>query len=99
MKKTTTFQTSIRTVAYVSALIFLVHSTYAYADFNTDSIVAETNSIRSFLFGPGSKIVAIFGAAWGVFQSIVTGSPKPLLIFGAIALAAGFLPKFIDMVF
>ncbi len=67
--------------------------------FDTKHIVEETNKVRSFLFGPGAKAVGIFGGAWGIFQSIVSSSIKPLLVYGGIGLAANFLPKFIDMVF
>ncbi|NGX47090.1 MAG: hypothetical protein K1000chlam3_00459 [Chlamydiae bacterium] len=86
-------------LACFSAIFLLMH-TAMYADaFDTGQIAQETDKLRAFLFGPGTKIVAIFGGAWGIFQSIITGSIKPLLIYGGIGLAANFLPKFIDMVF
>jgi len=83
--------------------IFLLMQTSGYAAdtsaFDTGQIAQETEKLRAFLFGPGVKIVAIFGGAWGIFQSIISGSIKPLLIYGGIGLAANFLPKFIEMVF
>lgn len=99
MKKSTHSTTKIPLVMVLSAAFLLLHTT-GYADgFNTGQIVEETEKIRTFLFGPGAKIIAIFGGAWGIFQSIISGSVKPLLIYGGIGLAANFLPKFIDMVF
>lgn len=95
-------------VAKVTAVVLLtlavvlpeaVFADSASGGFDTKYIVEETNKVRSFLFGPGAKAVGIFGGAWGIFQSIVSSSIKPLLIYGGIGLAANFLPKFIDMVF
>ncbi len=58
---------------------------------------AETNKVKDLLFGGAIRKVAMtlgFGA--GLIQAFMTGSIRPLLIYGGLGLVVCFLPKIID---
>lgn len=58
-----------------------------------------TNQIRDFLFGPiVRKIGLTLGMGAGLIQAFVSGSIRPLLIYGGLGLVVGFLPAFIEKI-
>jgi hypothetical protein len=59
----------------------------------------HTSKIQNFLFGPPVRIAGVLGGAYGLLQSVLTSSIKPVITFGGIALAVNLIPKFVDAVF
>jgi len=59
----------------------------------------KTSWVQDLLFGPVLRIVGVMAGAWGLMQALLSGSMKPLIIFGAIGLTAGLMKTFIDGVF
>lgn len=58
-----------------------------------------TNQIRDFLFGPVvRKIGLTLGMGAGLIQAFVSGSIRPLLIYGGLGLVVGFLPALIEKI-
>lgn len=57
------------------------------------------NQIKDFLFGPIiRKIGLTLGMGAGLVQAFVSGSIRPLLIYGGLGLVVGFLPALIEKI-
>jgi hypothetical protein len=67
--------------------------------FGGEGFNTQANEISGFLFGPAMRLAGVMGGAYGLIQSIMSASVRPLLAFGGIGLGANLIPKFIDGVF
>ncbi len=88
------------TIAFAVALLL---QTQGYAsDTSADAtgqLLESTNQVSNILFGPVVRKIALtlgFGA--GLFQAFMSGSIKPLLIYGGLGLAVCLLPRVIDLI-
>ncbi len=64
-----------------------------------EQLIDSTNQISNILFGPVVRKIALtlgFGA--GLFQSFMSGSIRPLLIYGGLGLAVCLLPRVINLI-
>lgn len=64
-----------------------------------EQLVESTNQVSNILFGPVVRKIALtlgFGA--GIFHAFMSGSIKPLLIYGGLGLAICLLPRVIDFI-
>lgn len=86
---------SLRVLVLVSFL--LLYSTGHCAD--TDDLSKLTNSTIDTIFSPWVRKVALaFGGGFGLFQSYMGGSVRPLLTWGGLGLVVNFIPKLVDMI-
>lgn len=67
--------------------------------FGADEISLHGDRISDFLFGPAGKIAAILGGGYSLLTSITSGSPKPLIAFGAIGLMGAAIPTFVGKIY
>ena len=85
---------------YLPIVVFFPESLLAETtDFGSKEIGEQANKIQSFLFGTPLRMAGIMGGAYGVFQSVVSSSIRPLVAYGGIGLAVNVLPTFINGVF
>ena len=56
----------------------------------------EAANISALLFGPVSKVAALFGGAIGLLTGFIQQSVTKILTFGGILLASACIPTFID---
>ena len=92
----------MRTLFKLSLLLALAAPVCLMArttDFGAAELSKEANKIKDFIFGPPLRIAGIFGGAFGLLQTIMTSTVRPLLLYGSIGLFANFMPTFIDNVF
>ncbi len=68
-------------------------------EFGGQEFIDQSNKIQGFLFGPMMRIAGVMGGAYGLIQSILTSTIKPLIAYGAIGMGVNLIPKFIDGVF
>lgn len=68
-------------------------------DFGAQEFINQSNKIKGFLFGPALRVAGVMGGAYGVMQSIMTSTARPLIAYGGIGLGVNVMPKFIDGVF
>lgn len=82
------------------ALFILGTSSICYGeDLFEDGLKNDIKILKDTLFGSPLKITAIMGAFHGVFQSIISSSVKPLMIWGAIVLMVIFIGRIITILF
>lgn len=62
-------------------------------------IETEVDKIKNFLFSWPLRIGALFGAAYGGVQSVLTASPSKFFAYGAVALGVNLLEPFVDAIF
>ncbi len=85
----------------ITLAVALLLQTQGY-DGTTDAaeqLIESTNQVSNILFGPVVRKIALtlgFGA--GIFQAFMSGSIKPLLIYGGLGLAICLLPRVIDLI-
>lgn len=66
------------------------------ADHDLDTI---SGKVSKFLFGPGVRKAALtLGLGAGLFQAFMSGSIRPLLVYGGLGLAVCYLPKVVDWI-
>ena len=66
---------------------------------NMKDLDGMANQIKDFLFGPViRKIGLTLGMGAGLVQAFVSGSIRPLLIYGGLGLVVGFLPALIEKI-
>ena len=69
------------------------------ADGTDASLDKMTTSVISTIFAPWVKKSALaFGAGFGLFQSYMGGSVKPLLSWGGLGLAVNYVPNLIEYI-
>lgn len=79
--------------------VMIVDSCFG-ADLLTDKdIQSHTNNMIDTIFGWPRKIAAAGGAGYGVIQSFATGSPKPLMTWGGLALITMLIPTIYNTLF
>lgn len=86
-------------LAAISVFSIIPSEILASALDNTEELVKEANSIKTFLFGTPVKLAGSIGGAYGLVMAFVTSSARPLILYGGIGLCANMMPKFIDMIF
>ena len=58
-----------------------------------------STSIQNFLFGPTIRKAALtLGLGAGLFQAFMSGSIRPLLVYGGLGLAVCYLPKVVNWI-
>ena len=75
--------------------------TQGYCDVDGSSIDIDTttNSIKNILFGSAVRKAALtLGLGAGLFQAFMSGSIRPLLVYGGLGLAVCYLPKVVDWI-
>lgn len=81
------------------AVTLLVHSQGFCEGIQVEDLNTETNKIKDILFGGTVRKIAVtlgFGA--GLFQAFMSGSIRPLMIYGGLGLAVCFLPKVVELI-
>lgn len=82
------------------AIVFLLKAQgYDVTTDAAEQLIESTNQVSNILFGPVVRKIALtlgFGA--GLFQAFMSGSIKPLLIYGGLGLAVCLLPRVIDLI-
>jgi hypothetical protein len=80
--------------------VSLLVQTQAFADTGLDSDFDKvTENVKGVLFGKGIRKAGLalgFGA--GLFQAFMSGSIRPLLIYGGLGLAVCYLPTIVDWI-
>jgi hypothetical protein len=74
---------------------------YCDATVNTNEQAINDTSelISKFLFGPTVRKVALtLGMGAGLFQAFMSGSIRPLLVYGGLGLAVCYLPKIVNWI-
>jgi hypothetical protein len=79
--------------------VLIPEGLFAADKINTTDMDEQVKVIREFLFGTPMTVVAIFGCVYGVINSMMGGTYKPLIFFGGTALASKIPPKCIDALF
>jgi len=59
----------------------------------------EMKQLVDTLFGYPIKIAGVLAGAYGLLQSYVAASPKPLMMWGGICLLTFFMPKIVKAFF
>ena len=60
---------------------------------------AKSDTISNFLFGGTVRKVALtLGMGAGLFQAFMSGSIRPLLIYGGLGLAVAYLPAMVNWI-
>ncbi len=84
------------------ALLLLLQQAGYCDDHNVKAaqeIDAISGNISSFLFGSTIRRVALtLGMGAGLFQAFMSGSIRPLLIYGGLGLAVCYLPKIVEWI-
>jgi hypothetical protein len=92
-----------RKVLIVSSIALAVLILAPQVGFADDMLEAalkdDVTRLRDTIFGMPMKIAGIMGGAYGIFQSILTSSPKPFMMWGAIGLIAIFMNKIVSALF
>jgi hypothetical protein len=86
---------------FVGTLAFaVIFSQAGYCDqANEEAINATSESISKFLFGSTVRKVALtLGMGAGLFQAFMSGSIRPLLVYGGLGLAVCYLPKVVEWI-
>ncbi len=101
MKKMTRILQNPKTICVAVLALGLLAQTQGYCTTEEDlkSLTTETTKIKDLLFGPVIRKIAVtlgFGA--GLFQAFMSGSIRPLLIYGGLGLAVCFLPKVVELI-
>ncbi len=66
---------------------------------SAQEIDAISSNISNFLFGSTIRRVALtLGMGAGLFQAFMSGSIRPLLIYGGLGLAVCYLPKIVEWI-
>jgi hypothetical protein len=86
-------------VGVISLLVAAEAVANTGAEFGGAEFVAQTDKIKGFLFGPAVKLAGVVGGFWGLAQSVLSSSAKPLIFYGGMGLAVNLVPKFIDNVY
>lgn len=59
----------------------------------------EVSNLVGTLFGYPTKIAGILACAYGVLQTYLSSSPKPIMMWGGVALLSFFMPKILSTLF
>lgn len=59
----------------------------------------EVGTMVKTLFGYPTKIAGVLAGSYGMLQSYVAASPKPVMMWGAISLLTFFMPKILTALF
>ncbi|HSX38488.1 MAG TPA: hypothetical protein VLE95_06630 [Chlamydiales bacterium] len=89
------------TAAFISTLIFstFIRTTGFCDDVNEQAINDMSKNISEFLFGSTIRKIALtLGMGAGLFQAFMSGSIRPLLIYGGLGLAVCYLPKIVNWI-
>ena len=63
------------------------------------ALLEEASKIQGWIFGAPVRIAGILAGGYGLFNSILTSSIRPMVVYGALGLVSNVIPKFIDSVF
>jgi hypothetical protein len=83
----------------VSLLAISADALASTGEFAGQDFVSQTDKIKNFLFGPATKLAGVVGGFWGLAQSVMSSSVKPLIFYGGVGLAVNLVPKFVDNVY
>ena len=91
------------TISGISLLIISPESLMAVEtssnSFGAEAISSHADKISDFIFGPLGKTAAILGGGYSFLTSITSGSPKPLIAFGAVGLMGAAIPTFVSKIY
>jgi hypothetical protein len=100
MKKFSKFLTNKKTISIGVLAVASLVATQGFCDTNVNAEMDQmTNKVKDVLFGPGIRKAGLalgFGA--GLLQAFMSGSIRPLLIYGGIGLAVCYLPTMVDWI-
>jgi hypothetical protein len=83
-------------IAVFAATMLL--ATQGFCDTETE-INEVTNKVSHLLFSPTiRKVVLTIGAGAGLFQAFLSGSIRPLLVWGGLGLAVCYLPTLVNWI-
>jgi len=88
-------------VPFIGTLALTVlFATSGYCDDTNEQAINDmSKNISDFLFGPTVRKVALtLGMGAGLFQAFMSGSIRPLLIYGGLGLAVCYLPKVVNWI-
>lgn len=64
-----------------------------------DVINAHADSLSEFLFGPVSRVAAVFGGAIGMIRGYLQASGMQMFTFGGLLISGMVLPQFINSIY
>lgn len=97
-KRTSKFLKNPRTLLIGTMAIALLAATTGFCDAEAD-VMKEVTKVQGVLFGPVvRKIALVLGLGGGVFQAFMSGSVRPLIIYGGLGLIVNFLPSMINWI-
>jgi hypothetical protein len=81
------------------AAAFLFHSQGFCDDAALNEIDKVSDKITGVLFSPSVRKIALtLGLGAGLFQAFMSGSVRPLLVYGGLGLVVCYLPKLINLI-
>lgn len=86
---------------FIGTLIFAVSlkMTGVCEETNEQAINHMSKSISDFLFGSTVRKIALtLGMGAGLFQAFMSGSIRPLLVYGGLGLAVCYLPAMVEWI-
>ncbi len=89
---------SLAGIAILSCFPLEVFATVS-SDFAGQELMEQSERIQNWIFGAPVRLAGVMAGGYGLFNSIITSSIRPLLMYGAIGLTANVLPSFISSVF
>jgi hypothetical protein len=85
-------------VSLIAAVILLPEFGFA-ADLLEGKIDVEMKNLKDTLFGFPTKVSGMLAICYAGYQSYVTVSTKPLMMWGGVALLSFFMPKIVEALF
>ena len=100
-KRISKFLTNPKTIFLgTMAIATLLHASGYCGETDVNEAMNKTStSIQDFLFGKTIRKAALtLGLGAGLFQAFMSGSIRPLLIYGGLGLAACYLPNVVEWI-
>ena len=88
---------------YICGIFLLLFPCCVFAasttEFGAQDIMAMTDKLQQFMFGPLLRTAGVIGGGYGVLQAAITATWRPLVMYGGAGVGALLMPKFIEGVF
>lgn len=99
-KKFLCFSCALAAICIIPELGFSDNHTISQGkDLLEGTLDKEVISLVKTLFGYPTKIAGVLACAYGVLQTYFSCSPKPMMMWGGVALVTFFMPKILEMLF